>query len=90
VTIADVTDRRDPMKTTLIIAVAAIFLSTAMPVEARKARILRDTPDTIGWSMNRKTKKWKRIRVVGPKDAVKRHRDLYIKEYRRKLKEGKR
>jgi len=76
------------MKTTLIIiATAAIFAFSAIPADAR---VLKDTKDTIGWRYYKKTKSWKRMRLVGPKDAVKRHRDLYIKEYKRKLKEGKR
>jgi len=76
------------MKTTLIIiATAAIFAFTAIPADAR---VLKDTKDTIGWRYYKKTKKWKRIRVSTPRNAVKRHRDLYIKEYKRKLKEGKR
>jgi len=63
---------------------AAQFSSVA------EARVLKDTKDTIGWRYYKKTKKWKRIRVSTPKDAVKWHRNLYIKEYRRKLKEGNR
>ena len=85
------------MKTTLIaISIAAAILFSSGPADARKPQILdtigwpqilRDTKGYIGWRYYKKTKSWKRIRVSKPGDGAKRHRDLYIKEYRRKQKE---
>lgn len=79
------------MKTTLIaISIAAAVLFSSGAADARKPQILKDTKDTIGWSFNLKTKHWKRIRVSTPGDAAKRHRNLYIKEYRKKQKAKRR
>lgn len=73
-------------KTLIIVSIAAAFAFSSYPAEAR---VLKDTKDTIGWRYYKKTKKWKRIRVSTPKDAAKRHRDQFIKEYRKKQKLGK-
>jgi len=70
------------MKTTIIaISIAAAFAFTSMPAEAR---ILKNTKNTVGWSFNKKTKRWKAIKKSTPSSRKKYLRNQ-LRKHRREM-----
>ena len=71
------------MKTTFIaVSIATAIALSSVAADARKSQILKDSKGTIGWSFNKKTKRWKAIRARTPQSERRKHRKQILKEYR--------
>ena len=67
--------------TIIAVSVAAAIAFSPVAADARKVRILKDTKDGIGWRFTKKTKTWKRMRVIGGSNTLEKLRQKHKRVY---------